>query len=137
MPTWKGTEASLSYVQSFWYLVSSSVNVSIFHSSWQDTLQQALTTCRGHGMLESCSLKRFNPQPTGPYPQSGLYSVGRAERRGPFVPASRSLPGINKGRPPSVGNTSWQGLSLVTQAYREKGVSPTLGWAQEIASGQR
>ncbi|KAF6086176.1 hypothetical protein HJG60_008382 [Phyllostomus discolor] len=30
MPTLKGTEASLSYVQCFLYLVSSSVNVSIF-----------------------------------------------------------------------------------------------------------
>ena len=27
----KGTEASLSYVQGFLYLVSSSINVSIFH----------------------------------------------------------------------------------------------------------
>ena len=30
VPTWKGTEASLSYVQCFLYLVSSSINVSIF-----------------------------------------------------------------------------------------------------------
>ena len=32
-----GTEASLSCVQCFLYLVSSSVNVSIFHSMWLDT----------------------------------------------------------------------------------------------------
>ena len=32
MPTLRGTEASLSYVQCFLYLVSSSINVSIFHS---------------------------------------------------------------------------------------------------------
>ena len=38
-PTLKGTKASLSYVQCFLYLVSSSVNVSIFHSTWLDTLQ--------------------------------------------------------------------------------------------------
>ena len=37
VPTLKGTEVSLSYVQCFLYLVSSSVNVSIFHISWLDT----------------------------------------------------------------------------------------------------
>ena len=31
VPTLKGTEASLSYVQCFLYLVSCSINVSIFH----------------------------------------------------------------------------------------------------------
>ena len=36
-PTLKGTEVSLSYVQCFLYLVSSSINVSIFHSIWMDT----------------------------------------------------------------------------------------------------
>ena len=34
MPTLNGTEASLSYVQCFFYLVSSSINVSIFHVVW-------------------------------------------------------------------------------------------------------
>ena len=38
VPTLKETEASLSYVQCFLYLVSSSINVSIFHSTWLDTL---------------------------------------------------------------------------------------------------
>ena len=37
VPTLKGTEASLSYVQYFLYLVSSLINVSIFHSTWMDT----------------------------------------------------------------------------------------------------
>ena len=37
VPTLKGTEASLSYVQCFLYLVSSSINVSIFHITWLDT----------------------------------------------------------------------------------------------------
>ena len=37
VPTLKGTEASLSYVHSFLYLVSSSINVSTFHSAWLDT----------------------------------------------------------------------------------------------------
>ena len=37
LPTLKGTEASLSFVQSFLYLVTSSINVSIFHSTWLDT----------------------------------------------------------------------------------------------------
>ena len=38
VPTLKGTKASLSYVQCFLFLVLSSVNVSIFHSAWLDTL---------------------------------------------------------------------------------------------------
>ena len=33
----KGTEASLSYAQRFLNLVSSLINVSIFHSTWLDT----------------------------------------------------------------------------------------------------
>ena len=37
VPTLKGTEALLSYVQCFLYLVSSSINVSIFLSTWMDT----------------------------------------------------------------------------------------------------
>ena len=37
MPTFKRTEASLSSVQCFLYLVSSSINVSISHSTWVDT----------------------------------------------------------------------------------------------------
>ena len=37
VPTWKGTEISLFYVQCFLYLVSSSVNVSIFPIMWLDT----------------------------------------------------------------------------------------------------
>ena len=32
----KGTGVSLSYVQCFLYVVSSSINVSIFHSTWLD-----------------------------------------------------------------------------------------------------
>ena len=37
MPPLKGTEASLSCVQCFLYLVSSSINVSVFHITWLDT----------------------------------------------------------------------------------------------------
>ena len=37
VPISKGTEVSLSYVQCFLYLVSSSINVSIFHITWLDT----------------------------------------------------------------------------------------------------
>ena len=37
VPTLKGTEASLSYVQCFLYPVSSSINVSIFHITYLDT----------------------------------------------------------------------------------------------------
>ena len=37
VPTLKKTEASLSYVQCFLYLISSSIDVSIFHITWLDT----------------------------------------------------------------------------------------------------
>ena len=37
VPTLKGTEVLLSYVQCFLYLVTSSINVSIFHSAWLNT----------------------------------------------------------------------------------------------------
>ena len=37
VPALKGTEVSLSCVQCFLYLVSSLINVSIFHSTWLDT----------------------------------------------------------------------------------------------------
>ena len=36
VPSLMGTEASLSYVRCFLYLVSSSVNLSIFHITWLD-----------------------------------------------------------------------------------------------------
>ena len=42
VPTTKGTEASLSYVQWFLYFASSSVNISIFHSTWLDTFWTGL-----------------------------------------------------------------------------------------------
>ena len=42
MPTLKGTEASLSYVHCFFFLVSSSVKVSICHSMWLDTFWTGL-----------------------------------------------------------------------------------------------
>ena len=37
MPTLKGAEASFSYAQCFFYLVSSSINVSILPSTWLET----------------------------------------------------------------------------------------------------
>ena len=37
VPTLKGTEVSLSYVQRFLYLVPSSVSISIFHITWLET----------------------------------------------------------------------------------------------------
>ena len=42
VPTLKGIEASLSHVQCFLYLVSSSRNVSIFHITWPDTFWTGL-----------------------------------------------------------------------------------------------
>ena len=40
--TLKGTGVSLSYVQCFLYLVSSSKKVSVFHSMWLDTFRTDL-----------------------------------------------------------------------------------------------
>ena len=42
----EGAEVSLSYVQCFLYLVSSSINVSIFHTAWLDTFWTELYTSR-------------------------------------------------------------------------------------------
>ena len=42
MRTLKGTEASLSYVQCFLYLVSSLINVSSVQSTWLDTFWPGL-----------------------------------------------------------------------------------------------
>ena len=38
MPTLKGTEVSLSCVQCFLYLAASSIDASIFHATWLDTI---------------------------------------------------------------------------------------------------
>ena len=46
----EGTEASLSYVHCFLYLVSSSVNVSAFHITWLHTVNKSLAPFM---MLES------------------------------------------------------------------------------------
>ena len=45
VPPLKGTEVSLSYVQCFLYLESSSINVSIFHITWLDTFWTDLIYC--------------------------------------------------------------------------------------------
>ena len=45
VPTLKVTEASLSYVQSLLYLLSSLINVSIFHITWLDTFCTDLISC--------------------------------------------------------------------------------------------
>ena len=42
VPNLKGTEVILFYVQYFLYLVSSSINVSIFHIIWLNTFQTDL-----------------------------------------------------------------------------------------------
>ena len=47
MPTLKGTEASLSYVKCFLYLVSFSINASIFNIAWLNTF------CTGLMYLEN------------------------------------------------------------------------------------
>ena len=47
MSTLKGTGVSLSYVQCFFYLVSFSINVSIFHCAWLDTFWTDLVNLDG------------------------------------------------------------------------------------------
>ena len=42
MPTLKGSEEALFYIQCFLYLVSSSINVSVFHITWLDTFWKDL-----------------------------------------------------------------------------------------------
>ena len=54
VPTLKGTEVSLSCVQCFLYLASSSVNLSLFHSTWLDTFSAGLRhTCTESLILSS------------------------------------------------------------------------------------
>ena len=54
MPTLKGTEASLSCVQCFSYLISSLINVSVSHITWLvDTSGQA--SCTTHGVITPMS----------------------------------------------------------------------------------
>ena len=49
VPPLKGPEVSLSYVQCFLYLISSSLDVSIFQSAWLDTFWTDLvSSCRHH-----------------------------------------------------------------------------------------
>ena len=63
MPTLKGTEVSLSYVH-FLYLIRSSRNVSIFHSTWLDSFWTGLVyvTCFLIYLATLCLLIRaFNP----------------------------------------------------------------------------
>lgn len=53
MPTLKGTEVSLSCVQCFLYLASSSINVSFFYFTWLDTfpIMNSYSYNVGHSFL--------------------------------------------------------------------------------------
>ena len=44
VPTLRGTEAPFSHVQCFLYLISSLINISIFHSTWLGTFWTYLVT---------------------------------------------------------------------------------------------
>ena len=59
MPSLKRTEVSLSYEQCFLYLISSSVNVSIFHSAWLDTFWTGLVCCLQKTHLRSKDTHRL------------------------------------------------------------------------------
>ena len=56
VPILKGTEVSLSCVQCFLYLLSSSVNVSIFHITWLDTfwIPSGQTIYEWHSVTTPC-----------------------------------------------------------------------------------
>ena len=63
VPTLKGTEESLSYVQCFLYLMSSSIKVFIFHITWLDTFWTYLVyvgaPCLGAYILRSVIFLMF------------------------------------------------------------------------------
>ena len=62
MPTLKETEESLSYVLCFLYLVSSSINVSIFHITWLDTFWTDLYVKLDQSILEGYSTSELIDQ---------------------------------------------------------------------------
>ena len=57
MPTLMETEASLSYVHCFLYLVSSSLNVSICHSTWLHTFWTDLVYIINGFQISFCYFK--------------------------------------------------------------------------------
>ena len=50
VPTWKRTEVPLSYIQCLLYLVSSSINISIFCITWLDIFWTGLIYIKSKGM---------------------------------------------------------------------------------------
>ena len=60
VPTLQGTEASMSYVRCFLYLVSSSTNVSISHITWLDTFWTDLIYIPPYFLLFSVSTYYFS-----------------------------------------------------------------------------
>ena len=58
MPALKGTEASLSYIQCFLYLVSSSKNARSFHITWLDTSWTDLVFIVGCLKIEQVQYRR-------------------------------------------------------------------------------
>ena len=77
MPALKGTEASLSSVQCFLSLVSSSVNVSLFHCAWLDAFWTDLVWLSGFicdrrrwHAAETSALARHCPCAPHPHPHN-------------------------------------------------------------------
>ena len=79
VPTLKGTEVSLSYVQCFLYLGSSSIKVSIFHSRWLGTFWEGLVYLRnapGHRLQTQVDGVHILPLPLlGPVNRGELTSL--------------------------------------------------------------
>ena len=70
MPTLKGTEGSLSYVQCFLYLVSSLINVSILNIAWLGTFWSGLVYPKGKQVFKQkfvhkCSEQHYSQSPKG------------------------------------------------------------------------
>ena len=64
MPTVKGSEVSVSYVQCFLYLVSSSINVSGFHSASLDTFWTDLTNRPGRASFHHMKIEQKDESPS-------------------------------------------------------------------------
>ena len=84
-PALKGTEPSLSHVQCFLYLVSSSVNVCIFHSTWLDTFWTDHT--HTHTRLEN---KEEQALPA-PYAVDGVMTGRSRKELGALVPIPQQI----------------------------------------------
>ena len=60
VPTLKGTEVPLSCIHCFLYLLSSPIDVSVFHSTWLDTFWTDLIFLSNEWMIDSKACKSLS-----------------------------------------------------------------------------